>query len=73
MTEFMGNHYTDDQKAECDAHWAKVRAGQYTADAHVFNDDISHLIDLERFKARKAIEAASAHMRHASRLTEVRS
>ena len=69
MTEFMNNPYPNE--AECQAHWARVRAGQYEAEAHVFKDDISHLIELERFKAQKAIEAAASHMRHAAQLSGV--
>lgn len=63
---------TPEQQAEIDAHWAKVRAGNYEPEAHIFQDDLSHLIDMERFKARKCIEAAAAHMRHVDQLLEVR-
>ena len=59
------------EQGRIDAHWAKVRAGLYKSDEHIFKDDISHLIELERFKAQKCIEAAAAHMRHANELCEV--
>lgn len=70
MSQFMKIDYS--RRAECEEHWAQVRAGMHEPDAHVFKDDISHLIELERFKARKAIEAAAAHMRHAEQLAGVR-
>jgi len=62
---------TEKVQEQIDAHWAKVRAGLYKSDEHIFKDDISHLIELERFKARKCIEAAAAHMRHAKELCKV--
>lgn len=61
--------WTAAQMAECEAHWAKVRARLHSSDAHAFGDDTSRLVEMHRALARASIEGAARHMRLVKELT----
>lgn len=63
--------WTPEQQAETDAHWARVRAGLHKPEAHVWKDDVGHLIDMHRAMAAASLLAAARHMQHVEQLLTV--